>query len=300
MAPPIPDRWIPYKACGKVIEGTRIICFKVPLRKAVQIGKSEIKEIWDIKALLENIPNLGAVIDLTNTARYYDPRELQAAGVLHQKILMPGRIIPPENKVQRFMDTVDEFLGKDCVAVQVKRARLGLSTTEFLVGVHCTHGLNRTGYMVCRYMRDRLNIPGQLAIKRFEKARGYQIERENYVADILGEKPPPPDLNFRKGTNIKSLEDGDKDNEDEDNRHEKDDRNTNDKTRRRKKDIDNRNWRSEENRGNWRSEAQTGSSSSRNWRSQEDSRGSRRAETSGSWRRKKTDSESSYNFKYDY
>ncbi|XP_049872344.1 RNA/RNP complex-1-interacting phosphatase homolog isoform X2 [Pectinophora gossypiella] len=285
MAPPIPDRWIPYKACGKVIEGTRIICFKVPLRKAVQIGKSEIKEIWDIKALLENIPNLGAVIDLTNTARYYDPRELQAAGVLHQKILMPGRIIPPENKVQRFMDTVDEFLGKDC---------------EFLVGVHCTHGLNRTGYMVCRYMRDRLNIPGQLAIKRFEKARGYQIERENYVADILGEKPPPPDLNFRKGTNIKSLEDGDKDNEDEDNRHEKDDRNTNDKTRRRKKDIDNRNWRSEENRGNWRSEAQTGSSSSRNWRSQEDSRGSRRAETSGSWRRKKTDSESSYNFKYDY
>uniref|UniRef100_A0A1E1W1H8 Tyrosine specific protein phosphatases domain-containing protein n=1 Tax=Pectinophora gossypiella TaxID=13191 RepID=A0A1E1W1H8_PECGO len=285
MAPPIPDRWIPYKACGKVIEGTRIICFKVPLRKAVQIGKSEIKEIWDIKALLEKIPNLGAVIDLTNTARYYDPRELQAAGVLHQKILMPGRIIPPENKVQRFMDTVDEFLGKDC---------------EFLVGVHCTHGLNRTGYMVCRYMRDRLNIPGQLAIKRFEKARGYQIERENYVADILGEKPPPPDLNFRKGTNIKSLEDGDKDNEDEDNRHEKDDRNTNDKTRRRKKDIDNRNWRSEENRGNWRSEAQTGSSSSRNWRSQEDSRGSRRAETSGSWRRKKTDSESSYNFKYDY
>lgn len=27
------SRWIPYKACGRVIDGTRIICFKVPLRK---------------------------------------------------------------------------------------------------------------------------------------------------------------------------------------------------------------------------------------------------------------------------
>lgn len=29
---------------------------------------------WDIQTLLSTIPNLGAVIDLTNTARYYDPR----------------------------------------------------------------------------------------------------------------------------------------------------------------------------------------------------------------------------------
>ncbi|XP_050563257.1 RNA/RNP complex-1-interacting phosphatase [Spodoptera frugiperda] len=185
--PAIPDRWIPYKACGKVIEGTRLVCFKVPLRKKVQAHK-EIKEIWDIPALLEKIPKLGAVIDLTNTARYYDPSELQAAGILHKKILMPGRIIPPEDKVTEFMDTVDEFLGKDC---------------EFLIGVHCTHGLNRTGYMVCRYMRDRLGIPAKDAIKKFEKARGYQIERENYIADLLGEEPPPPDVG--KDTKIKPL-----------------------------------------------------------------------------------------------
>lgn len=29
---------------------------------------------WDIKTLLKKIPKLGAVIDLTNTSRYYDPR----------------------------------------------------------------------------------------------------------------------------------------------------------------------------------------------------------------------------------
>uniref|UniRef100_A0A2A4JI19 Tyrosine specific protein phosphatases domain-containing protein n=1 Tax=Heliothis virescens TaxID=7102 RepID=A0A2A4JI19_HELVI len=86
------------------------------------------------------------------------------------------------------MDTVDEFLGKDC---------------EFLIGVHCTHGLNRTGYMVCRYMRDRLGVPAKDAIKKFEKARGYQIERENYIADLLGSKPPPPDVG--RDTHIKPV-----------------------------------------------------------------------------------------------
>ncbi|XP_073955027.1 RNA/RNP complex-1-interacting phosphatase [Choristoneura fumiferana] len=183
MAKSIPDRWIPYRACGKVIEGTRIICFKVPLKKCVQENNKNIKEIWDIKSLLEKIPNLGGVVDLTNTARYYNPADLKTAGVLHVKILMLGRVIPPENKVKQFMDTIDEFLGK---------------SRDVLVGVHCTHGLNRTGYMVCRYMRDRLGIPAREAIRRFEKARGYKIERENYIADILGKNPVAPDVGKKK------------------------------------------------------------------------------------------------------
>ncbi|KAI8421616.1 hypothetical protein MSG28_009626, partial [Choristoneura fumiferana] len=56
---------------------------------------------WDIKSLLEKIPNLGGVVDLTNTARYYNPADLKTAGVLHVKILMLGRVIPPENKVKQ-------------------------------------------------------------------------------------------------------------------------------------------------------------------------------------------------------
>ncbi|XP_038213930.1 probable tyrosine-protein phosphatase F54C8.4 isoform X2 [Zerene cesonia] len=139
--------------------------------------------------LLKRIPKLGAVIDLTNTTRYYDPQELKSAGVLHKKILMPGRIIPPEDKVTEFMDTVEEFLEKD---------------DESLVGVHCTHGLNRTGYMVCRYLRDRLRWPAASAIDKFETARGYKIERDNYIADLLGKTPPKPDIN--KPTTIKPID----------------------------------------------------------------------------------------------
>lgn len=190
MPPSIPERWIPYKAFGKVIEGTRIICFKVPLRKVVQKNSVvAIKDIWDIKALLKAIPKMGAVIDLTNTAKYYDPEELKSNGILYKKILVPGRQIPPQESVNVFMETMDYFLKKN---------------DDWLVGVHCTHGLNRTGYMVCRYMRDRLGIPAKEAIENFEIARGYQIERDNFIADLLGKSPPPPDIGVE--TDIKPVE----------------------------------------------------------------------------------------------
>ncbi len=35
---------------------------------------------------------------------------------------------------------------------------------DLLVGVHCTHGLNRTGYLVCRYMIDKLDFEPEAAI----------------------------------------------------------------------------------------------------------------------------------------
>ncbi|XP_023937971.2 RNA/RNP complex-1-interacting phosphatase homolog [Bicyclus anynana] len=218
----IPDRWIPYKACGKVIEGTRIICFKVPLRRVVQTAVVSPNEIWDIKTLLKAIPKLRAVIDLTNTARYYDAQELKSAGILHTKLLMPGRIIPPATTVTQFFNAVDTYLEVD---------------NDSLIGVHCTHGLNRTGYMVCRYMRDRLGIPAAEAIKRFEEARGYKIERNNYIADIMGMPPPAPvfgqetivkpikrsQVEYQSPLNEDNNEDDDKDNnedDDEDNRSE--------------------------------------------------------------------------------
>lgn len=33
-----------------------------------------------------------------------------------------------------------------------------------LIGVHCTHGLNRSGFLVCRFMIEEMNIPPLEAI----------------------------------------------------------------------------------------------------------------------------------------
>lgn len=39
---------------------------------------------WDITQLLLRIPNIGAVLDLTNTARYYNPK---VSNVVKNKLL---------------------------------------------------------------------------------------------------------------------------------------------------------------------------------------------------------------------
>ena len=50
-------------------------------------------------------------------------------------------------------------------------------TPDKLVGVHCTHGLNRTGYLVCRYMIQELGVEPEEAIAAFDTARGHsQVE----------------------------------------------------------------------------------------------------------------------------
>uniref|UniRef100_A0A1I7XF10 TYR_PHOSPHATASE_2 domain-containing protein n=1 Tax=Heterorhabditis bacteriophora TaxID=37862 RepID=A0A1I7XF10_HETBA len=55
---------------------------------------------------------------------------------------------------------------------------------DFLIGVHCTHGLNRTGYLICRYMIDRMGWTAAKAISHFEHFRGHPIERNQYKTSL--------------------------------------------------------------------------------------------------------------------
>ena len=44
-----------------------------------------------------------------------------------------------------------------------------------LIGVHCTHGVNRTGYLICRYLIERLQwnpdkaIAGKIEFDKINK-----------------------------------------------------------------------------------------------------------------------------------
>ncbi|CUT98715.1 RNA:RNP complex 1 interacting phosphatase [Echinococcus multilocularis] len=53
-----------------------------------------------------------------------------------------------------------------------------------VIAVHCTHGVNRTGYLICRYLVDALGWDPDEAIEEFARARGHPIERENYIEDL--------------------------------------------------------------------------------------------------------------------
>ncbi|XP_031574699.1 RNA/RNP complex-1-interacting phosphatase homolog [Actinia tenebrosa] len=181
----VPDRWREYKSCSWTpIKNERIISFKTPLSKKFATGMegdeglvhserftpSDLINELDKKSL-----HLGMVLDFTFTKRYYDPTELTEKGIIYKKMMCPGHEIPKEEDIKRFEYEVFSFLEND--------------KTGALVGVHCTHGINRTGYMVCRYLIDCKGYEPEDAIKAFNDARGYPIERENYLEDLKLRKP---------------------------------------------------------------------------------------------------------------
>jgi len=131
-----------------------------------------------VRGLTEQGLNLRLLIDLTNTDRYYHPKELQDLGVDYSKIAVVGHEVPGDFELKRFCDIVDRFENEH-------RTSAG-GDESIVIGVHCTHGINRTGYLVCRYLIDRKGWSAEVAINEFNRARGHSIERENYLAALRG------------------------------------------------------------------------------------------------------------------
>jgi len=174
----VPDRWRDYLPVRRDIPGTRIVPFKTPLDSSFYGRFSDFDEARDdfsVQTMVHYASNadhkLGLVIDLTGTDRYYDASEWKRYGIEYVKMACPGRECPPESVVAKFIKTVDTFLTDS-------------SQNGKTIGVHCTHGINRTGYMICRFLIDTKGWNAADAIRGFEEYRGYEIEREIYKAGL--------------------------------------------------------------------------------------------------------------------
>ncbi|KAM6035186.1 RNA/RNP complex-1-interacting phosphatase isoform 2-T2 [Theristicus caerulescens] len=169
----VPQRWTDYVPLGRRMPGTRFIAFKVPLKKSFDrnLHPEERFSPHDlIKKIKEQKEELGLIIDLTYTTRYYGPEELPAT-LCYSKILTMGHEIPNKHTIFQFKCIVKKFLRDN-------------KDNDKLIGVHCTHGLNRTGYLVCRYLIDVEGMEPNTAIELFNRARGHPIERTNYIEDL--------------------------------------------------------------------------------------------------------------------
>lgn len=168
----VPDNWHYVNTCGVPINATNIICFKTPLEsKHFEYVTGGDENKWQVSSVVKHLPRLGAVVDLSNN-NYYDGHEFEKAGVLYKKINVPSNKAADEKYIQQFIETMDHFKTK-CPGM--------------LIGVHCTHGLNRTGFLVCYYIKKRLSpsTPMSEIIEDFEKARGHAIYNEKYVHKLL-------------------------------------------------------------------------------------------------------------------
>ncbi|KAB1267325.1 RNA/RNP complex-1-interacting phosphatase [Camelus dromedarius] len=168
----IPERWKDYLPVGQRMPGTRFIAFKVPLKKSFEenLAPEERFSPLDLfNKIQEQNEELGLIIDLTYTCRYYKPEDLPET-VPYLKIYTVGHQIPDDGTIFKFKCAVNGFLKEN-------------KDNDRLIGVHCTHGLNRTGYLICRYLID---VEGMRPDDAIELSIGAEecLERQNYIEDL--------------------------------------------------------------------------------------------------------------------
>ena len=158
------------------------------------------------------------VVDLTFTDRYYDFNDLISRGVHYCKLPIAGHNrAPSRDVVSRFIHQVDEHLlshplgsgngngedGKnhemssahsnssDIAFVKKKHKRshfqplIASGSRQPLVVVHCTHGMNRTGFLICSWLVERAHMSVADAIALFATVREPGIFERSYIQELF-------------------------------------------------------------------------------------------------------------------
>ncbi|CAN1171937.1 mRNA-capping enzyme [Linum perenne] len=162
----LPPGWLDCPPAGKEICG--IIPSKVPLGEMYYADVPPGKR-YSSEQVIRRQRKLGLVIDLTNTTRYYSSNEFKNYSIKYVKIQCRGRDAVPENvAVNQFVYKVMEFQSLE-----------NLQKKHILV--HCTHGHNRTGYMIVHFLMRTQMMSVTEAIAKFAEARPPGIYKPDYI-----------------------------------------------------------------------------------------------------------------------
>ncbi|KAM6954379.1 mRNA-capping enzyme [Aplochiton taeniatus] len=129
---------------------------------------------------------MGLLVDLTNTTRFYDRNEIEKEGVKYVKLQCKGHgECPSTETTEMFIRLCEHFIEKN--------------PTE-LIGLHCTHGFNRTGFLMCAYLVEKMDWSVEAAVAAFAQARAPGIYKGEYLKELfrryadVEDAPPAPQL----------------------------------------------------------------------------------------------------------
>ncbi|XP_028402262.1 mRNA-capping enzyme-like [Dendronephthya gigantea] len=152
----------------------RFLAFKTFLdsrydAKVPEENRWQLSMLQDYLARYEQ-KTLGLVIDLTNTSRYYNWNVLNDAGIEYIKINCKGHDESPSaEQIDNFITNCSEFWNDE---------------PEKIIGVHCTHGFNRTGFLIISYLVQVLGWRLEDANQVFLQNRPPGIYKQPYLDDL--------------------------------------------------------------------------------------------------------------------
>lgn len=188
---PIPDRWLncPRKSEGVIAD--RFVAFKTPLGERFD-NKMPPECQWAPETLLklykDKRTKMTLWLDLTNTSRFYDRTIVERFNCKYVKLQCRGHgETPSAAQTTSFIEIVD--------------AHLADHPTD-LIAVHCTHGFNRTGFLIVSYMVERMDYALDAALMEFSRMRPPGIYKQDYIKELyerfddvedMLSAPPRPD-----------------------------------------------------------------------------------------------------------
>ncbi|CAK9292655.1 unnamed protein product [Gordionus sp. m RMFG-2023] len=139
-----PPRWINCPRKGQII-ADKFLPFKTPLDKSYNNVIPEINRFppdMVFRPLKSLNRKIGLWVDLTNTNRFYNSTVIQNHDAEYVKIPCRGHgQAPSQEQTDQFVDKCTRFIDKN---------------PNDLIAIHCTHGYNRTGFLICSYLIDHL------------------------------------------------------------------------------------------------------------------------------------------------
>ncbi|CAH2253450.1 jg6414 [Pararge aegeria aegeria] len=169
----IPSRWLkcPRKATGLFAD--QFLAFKAPLDSRYN---DQVQDIYRFTPtmLFDSVKSfkrkLGLWIDLTYTSRFYDKAEIEKRDCKYVKVQCRGHGETPSlEQTQKFIKVVSSFINKK---------------PDEIIGVHCTHGFNRTGFLIVSYMIEQLDFSLEAALLEFAKKRVPGIYKQDYIEEL--------------------------------------------------------------------------------------------------------------------
>ncbi|XP_018018870.1 mRNA-capping enzyme [Hyalella azteca] len=182
---PIPQRWLecPRKSDG-LIHGL-FLAFKTPLSAKFDDQVPPANRFSPnmlIGSMKSHKVEIGLWVDLTNTNRFYDFKDVKSNDCRYVKLSCRGHgEAPSQESVQTFIRICSTF-----------KAKYPLKA----IAVHCTHGFNRTGFMICSYLVEQEDISIDLAVQMFARSRSPGIYKQDYINQLFqwygdGDDAPP-------------------------------------------------------------------------------------------------------------
>ncbi|XP_061479287.1 mRNA-capping enzyme isoform X4 [Rhineura floridana] len=184
----IPPRWLNCPRRGQPVAG-KFLPLKTML--GTKYDDQVAEEYRFHPSMLSNYlkslkVKMGLLIDLTNTTRFYDRNDIEKDGITYIKLQCKGHgECPTADNTETFIRVCEHFSNKN--------------PTE-LIGVHCTHGFNRTGFLICAFLVEKLDWSIEAAVAIFAQARAPGIYKGDYLKELFRrygdgvDAPVPPPL----------------------------------------------------------------------------------------------------------